>query len=60
MPPTPCPAAGDPAAAKVREARDLELSLIDAAKLTVVVSPDEIDIITHYRPDTKVSGSKGW
>ena len=38
----------------MRDARDLELSFIDASKLTVVVSPDEIDIITHYRPNAKV------
>lgn len=43
-----------PEAEEVREKRRVELALIDSSNLVVVVSPQEVELIKHYRPDTKV------
>lgn len=48
-----------PEAGSVRAKRDMELHLIDHSALTLVVSPDEIEVIHHYRPETKVGGWLG-
>jgi len=45
----------DPQVEAVRLNRDLELSFIDASQVTVVVSPDEVDIIKHYRPNAQIA-----
>lgn len=44
----------NPAAAAIRPQRDVELSHIDTAQLTLVVSADEIDVIRHYRPTAQI------
>lgn len=46
-----------PDAEEVRDKRRVELALIDASDLVVVVSPQEVELIKHYRPDTKVRGA---
>lgn len=42
--------ADTPPVSNLRRLRDLELSYMDAADLTVVVSPVEVDVIHHFRP----------
>ena len=44
------PRAGGTAAAALRRQRDLELAFMDAAKVTIVVSQAEVDVIQRYRP----------
>lgn len=43
-----------PATEETRRRRDLELRLMEDANLTLVVSPDEVDLLHHYRPELKI------
>lgn len=44
-----------PEAEKVRHARNVELYFMEKSQLTVVVSPQEVDLIHHFLPQAKVS-----
>jgi len=44
-----------PEAEKVRHTRDSEMYFIGKSKVTIVVSPEEVDLIHHYEPEAKVA-----
>lgn len=44
-----------PEAERVRRTRDSELYFIDKSTATLVVSPDEVEVLQHYRPRAHVA-----